>query len=77
MRVVSVHAVLPPARSTDPLHLSPLAACDLLPELRVRVEAVDVGVLGHIAAQELSDERERCFRQEALVGMVEAKVAVR
>ena len=62
MRVVSVHAVLPPAGPADPLHLSPLAACDLLAELRVRVEAVDVGVLGHVAAQELCEERERCFK---------------
>ena len=58
MRVVSVHAVLPPAGPADPLHLSPLAARDILPKLCMRVEAIEVGVLGHIAAQELCEEGE-------------------
>ena len=57
MGVGAIATVLPPARSADALDLRARAACDLLPELRVRVQAVDVGVLGHVAAQDLSKER--------------------
>ena len=57
MGVGAVATVLPPARAADALDLRARAAGDLLPELRVRVQAVDVGVLGHVAAQDLSKER--------------------
>merc|ERR1719471_737954 len=43
MGVGAVATVLPPARAADALNLRARAAGDLLPELRVRVQAVDVG----------------------------------
>ena len=57
MRVGAVATVLPPARAADALDLRARAAGDVFPKLRVRVQAVDVGVLRHVAAQKLFGER--------------------
>ena len=57
MGVGAVATVLPPSRAADTLHLRARATGDVFPKLRVRVQAIDVGVLRHVATQELFGEQ--------------------